>query len=152
MAAARRDRVRGASRTVISMRHSAENSFPKHLAWDEFSFQIIRTAPFLWVSYDHHLSSASIIFLITTMLSSLVCNQKTHKSKMSLLTKFFSAIPLASSIHAAPLISRAAAGNTSLIKDLMSATTAVDRIKNLLADDPEFCVQFCCKYQQDRCR
>jgi hypothetical protein len=44
---------------------------------------------------------------------------------------------LISTAYAAPLISRAAINNTNLVNDLIMAATAVDRIKNLLADDPD---------------
>lgn len=56
---------------------------------------------------------------------------------MLLFTKFFAAILLASLIYTTPLISRAIAGNASLIKDLILVVTVVNRIKNLLTDDPQ---------------
>jgi len=52
-------------------------------------------------------------------------------------TKLFSASLLTSWAYAAPLNSRAAVKNTNLVQDLISAATAVDRIKDLLADDPD---------------
>jgi hypothetical protein len=56
---------------------------------------------------------------------------------MSPLSNFFHVSLLISSIYAAPLIARAAANNKILIGDLISAQTAVDRVKGLLADDPQ---------------
>src|SRR5436190_1174275 len=56
---------------------------------------------------------------------------------MLLLTKLFYATLLASSVHAAPLVPRAATNNADLIEEVVLAATAVDRVKDLLADDPK---------------
>jgi hypothetical protein len=53
----------------------------------------------------------------------------------TMLLKFFYVALVASSVYAAPLTSRAPPVDKDLIKNLMFAPTAVDRIQTLLAGD-----------------